>query len=437
MKLVKKPEHFEDTIQEDKVILESQDSVKDVIQNILDQLLLLEKCIDLNALNKLEKLNKLDYLEDLNYIKFIPNLRLELEELSGSFTELKKLEKLNDLEKLDQFKTDLEKLEATLEEMAPKFEKLGLLDRIEDVKELKQLDKLKELQQLKQLEKLDKLSELKEINQLEKLEQMKSLENLKYLESLNQLEHLDLLEKVDKLEALTKKSNFSLLDKLDKLEILKQERSKVWGGIIFKMIMDVSKNIIVAGALLFGFFYFAEQKEMIELTKSMLSLDAHTINISYNLLDKLSPLSKSKELQTSFYNKSMYEVVNYWNNETFNAHSRLLSLSFISDLNKDLIPQNLPHPLKEFEDIQIREMKDLDTLIKAMPEEKDKEMEIKAYFSQLFLAIHNGECKASMDQLKLTKGAQFNSLENKLRAQALYCLFKANKSSLTKTLKEI
>ena len=269
---------------------------------------------------------------------------------------------------------------------------------------------------------------------------MKSLENLtalKNLEYLNQLEHLDLLEKVDKLESITKKSNFSLLDKLDKLDILKENRASVFMGILFKMIMDLIKNVVVAGALLFAFFYFAGQKEMIELTQSMLSLDAHNINISYNLLEKISPLTKSKDLQASFYNKSMYEVVNYWNNETFNPHSRLLTLSFIKDINQDLIPSGMPHPMQEFQDIQSREMKDLDTAIKTLPEEKDIQMENKAHFSKIFLAVHNGDCKAAMEQLKSSKGAQFIPLENKLKAQALYCLFKKNKSSLTATLKNI
>ena len=431
MKLVKELKNFEEEVDHGDKFHDSQSSVKLVVQNILDQLLLLEKCIDLNALNKLEKLNKLDHLEDLNYLKYIPNLRLELEELTGSFSELNKLK---DLEKLDHLKSDLRKLEETIKLATPKLKKLDQLEKLDDIKELKHLDQLQELKVLAQLENLDKLSEM---SHLEKLEEMKGLDNLKYLESLNQLEHLDLLQKIDKFEALTKKSNFSLLDKLDKLEILKQERSKVWGGIFFKMIMDVTKNLIVAIGIIFSFFYFAEQKEMVELAKSMLSLDAHTINISYQLLEKLSPLTKSKELQTSFYNKSMYEVVNYWNNESFNPHSRLLSLSFISDLNKDLIPESMPHPLKEFEDIQSREMKDLDSLVKALPEATDKQMEAKAYFSQVFLAIHNGDCKGTMNKLKLSFGPQFIGMENKLKAQALYCLFKENKSSLSQTLKQL
>ena len=422
-------EHHENKADHDSDMLShANNSVKDVIQGILDQLLLLEKFVDLKSFNKLEKLNKLDHLEDLNYLKFIPNLKKELEDLNER---LPLLASLDELGKLEPVYLDLKSLDQSLQEVVPRLEKF---DKLDELKELSELSKLEELHHLKALQSLDQLVQLEQMNELQQLE---SLKKLKSLENLNQLENLKLLKKIDQFEKISKGINLSALDKLDKLDILKQERSKIWGALIIKMMADTTRTLVVAGGLVFAFFYFAQKKEMITLTQSLLSMDAHTVNISYGLLDRISPLGKSEELQRSFYNKSMFEVVNYWNNESFNKHTRLLSLNFIYTLNKDIIPAGRTSPVQEFEVIQNNEMKSLDSVIKALPEQIDSDMVSKAYFSRLFMDIHSGNCKDSMDSLKSSHGPNFITLENRLRAQALFCLFKESKYSMTETLKKL
>lgn len=435
MKLLKSKEIEHDEYHDDDDMLSgANQSVKEVIQGILDQLLLLEKFVDLKSFNKLEKLNKLDHLEDLNYLKFIPNLKKDLEDLNEK---LPLLEELHELGKLEPVYRDLASLDQSLQGVIPKLDKLDQFDKLDDLKELSELSKLEELHHLKALVSLDQLDKLAQLDKIKDLQHLEQLNKLNHLDHLKQLEHLKLLKKIDQFETLSKGINLSALDKLEKLDILKQERSKIWGALIIKMLSDTIRTLVVSVGLIFGFFYFAQKKEIITLTQSLLSMDAHTVNISYGLLNQLSPLNKSQELQSSFYDKAIFEVVNFWNNESFNKHNRLLALNFIYSLNKDIIPSEKLSPIKEFENIQINEMKDLDTVIKELPETNDSEMVHKAYFSRLFMDIHSGQCKESMDSLKASRGSSFISLENRLKAQALYCLFKSHQFSMTKTLKDL
>ena len=415
--------------------LERLEQLKEL--NSLDKLSDLEKLSSLGELHKLEKLDDLDKLESLSHLDLVPRVKEDLEYIRNAIPlmeELKRLDEIKTFSKIMEEKGD------TLERLHD-LDNLTKLEHLQELRTLEKMDNLKELQNLSQLDRMERLTELQNLSQLEQIENLKQLDqlqqmgHLKSLENLENLEYLEELQKIDELEQITSDDNWQLLNKLDKFNILEKEKSKIYLGVGISFFLDMIKVTIMSVAIIGTFFYLSKNQEFNRMVGNMMGKDIHTANISYNMLKSAAPTSDIGLLKSSFYDKSLFEVFNYWSPQAkFDRFAQLKRLDFVYHTNPDFIPEGQKHPSEEFSFIENEKMKDMDTVINEMPETTDIEMENKAYFKQIFLSIYNKKCDHVLGKLQTSKGESFAPLENLAKSLALSCLYTQHDHKITDTL---